>query len=84
MAPSSAMISAGCTALANAPTEISGSCTFGRPVGTSPITGVSLSHRTLKSVPASSAASVGGMYFRSRPGQTTPTARVTAAMVRAL
>ena len=84
MEPSSAMINAGCTAPANALRERSGNCTSGRPVGTSPMTGVLLNHRTLSNVPAVSAASVGGRNFLSRLGHTTPTARVTAAIESAL
>ena len=84
MEPSRARISAGCTARASSPGASSGRCRLGRPVGTSPMTGVSLSHSTLSAVPATSAASAGGMYFRSCAGHKTPTASVTSAMVNAL
>ena len=40
MEPSSAMINAGCTDRANTSTPMSGICRVGRPVGTSPMTGV--------------------------------------------
>ena len=48
------------------------------------MTGVLLSHRTLSSVPARSAARVGGRNCLSLFGQRTPTASVTAAMANAL
>ena len=54
------------------------------PVGTSPITGVFVNQRTPSSVPAINAARVGGRIFLSRPGQKTPTARVTTAIANAL
>ena len=63
MEPSSAMINAACTECANTLIERSGSCRFGRPVGTSPITGVLLNHRTPNIVPAISATTVGGRNF---------------------
>ena len=82
MDPSSAMVRAGVMAPLSRPMEISGNLKSGSPVGTSPITGTSVSHRTPSSVPATSAASVGGSHFRNFPGQSTPTARVAAAMMR--
>ena len=84
MDPSSARINAGCTAPTRKPGDRSGRCSTGSPVGTSPITGVLLSHRTPRSDPAISAASVGGRYFRNRAGQSTPTTSVVAAMATAL
>ena len=48
------------------------------------MTGVLVSQRTLSSVPARSAARVGGKYCRSLFGHSTPTASVTAAMASAL
>ena len=84
MEPRSAMINAGCTALTSTPAASSGICRPGRPVGTWPMTGVSVSHRTLSSVPAISAARAEGRYALSRLGHRMPTARVTAAMATAL
>ena len=66
------------------PGERSGSSGAGRPVGTVPMTGMSVSHSTLIIVPTPSATSVGGRMRRSRPGQRTPTASVTAATAKAL
>ena len=57
MEPSSAMMMAGCTARTSTSGASSGNRGFGRPVGTSPMTGVSVNHSTPSSVPASSAAS---------------------------
>ena len=64
--------------------DSSGRCSSGRPVGTSPITGGPPSHNTPSSVPALSAASVGGRYLLNWAGQPTPTASVTTAMASAL
>ena len=84
MEPSRAMINAGWTDCNSTSTEISGSCSSGRPMGTSPMTGVPVNHRTPRAVPAARAARVGGMYFLRRSGQRMPTARVTTAMASAL
>ena len=45
---------------------------------------MSVNHSTLIIVPTPSATSVGGRMRRSRPGQSTPTASVTAATAKAL
>ena len=47
------------------------------------MTGVLVSHSTPSSVPATSAASVGGRTLRSRRGQATPTISVTVAIAAA-
>ena len=65
MDPRRAMVNAGCTARVNTSMERSGIRKAGRPVGTSPITGVLVNHRTPNSVPAISAARVGGRNFLS-------------------
>ena len=59
--PSIARVSAGVMACARMPSDRSGSCGAGRPVGTSPMTGTSVSHSTPIIVPTTSAARVGGM-----------------------
>ena len=84
MEPSSAMMSAGWTACTNALTDSSGNCTSGRPVGTSPMIGVSAKSRTPSSVPMINAPSVAGKNLLSCLGQMTPTTRVTRAMASAL
>ena len=63
MAPRSAMVTAGCTAPTNKLPDRSGISNVGRPVGTSPMTGTSVSHKTPISVPATNAAKAGGRYF---------------------
>ena len=82
--PSIAMVSAGVTARARMSGDRSGSCGVGKPVGTMPITGTSVSHSTPIIVPTPSATSVGGRMRRSRAGHRMPTASVTAAMAKAL
>ena len=77
------MVNAGCTAFTNMPVEKSGRLKLGKPVGTSPITGVFVNQRTPISVPTINAASVGGNNFFSLFGQRTPTPRVTTAMASA-
>ena len=62
----------------------SGICGVGRPVGTLPMTGTSVSHSTPIIVPTIKAASVGGMKRRSGPGHRMPTASVPAAIAKAL
>ena len=84
MDPSIAMVSAGVMACTRIPGDRSGSCGVGRPVGTLPMTGTSVSHRTPITVPTISATRVGGRTRRSRPGHRMPTASVTAAMAKAL
>ena len=82
MDPSNAMVRAGVTTPSNADSEKSGNCRSGSPVGTSPMTGVLVSHSTPSSVPAIRAAKVGGRYLLSCAGHSTPTTRVTAAIAR--
>ena len=65
MEPSNARINAGCRPFVRTWRERLGNCTSGSPIGTSPITGVSVSQRTLSSVPAINAASVAGRNFLS-------------------
>ena len=84
MEPSSAMMSAGWTACTNALTDSSGNRTSGRPVGTSPMTGVSVKSRTPSSDPMINAPSVAGKNLLSCLGQNTPTRSVTTAMASAL
>ena len=84
MDPNSAMVSAGCMALSRMFTERSGNCSTGRPVGTLPMTGASVSQSTPIIVPTPSATSVGGRMRRNRTGHSTATASVTAAMATAL
>ena len=83
MDPSIAMVSAGVIAPARMFGERSGSCGVGRPVGTKPMMGTSVSHSTPIMVPTPSATSVGGRMRRSRAGHRMPTASVTAAMAKA-
>ena len=61
------MISAGCTACTTASIAKSGSCTSGSPVGTLPMTGVSVSHRTPSSVPANQSAQCSGQELAELP-----------------
>ena len=72
MEPSRAIVTAGSTAPTSASRDRDGSFMSGRPVGTLPMTGVLVSHRTPKSVPTINAAKGGGRYFLSLPGQITP------------
>ena len=82
--PKSAMVSAGCTARANKSPEISGIWKSGRPVGTSPMTGVFSNHNTLSSVPTIRAISIAGMKALRRGGQKMHTPSEIAAMAREL
>ena len=82
--PSSARVSAGATDRARRPAEKAGSPKSGRPAGTSPMIGTSVSHRVPTSVPAISAAIVGGRTRLRRAGHIAPTARVTAVTANAL
>ena len=70
--------------MASSPPSNRGISNPGRPVGTSPITGVSVSQRTPMTVPAMRAARVGGRTLLRRRGHRTPTARVTMAMMKEL
>ena len=82
--PMSARMSAGSTARARKPREGSPSCSPGRPVGTFPITGASLSHTTPMSVPANSPTRGVGKNFLNRCGQKTATPSVTTPTPKAL
>ena len=84
MEPSRAMVTAAGSALPRSPKLSSGTIRSGRPVGTSPIVGASLSHSTPTSVPMISAATDGGRNRCSRPGQKMHTARVMSPSVSAL
>ena len=83
MEPSSARISAGCIAPASTLGETSSCCNPGRLADTSPMTGTSVSHRTLNSVPAISATRVAGKNFENLAGQATITTSVVAATASA-
>ena len=84
MDPRRAMVTAGTTASRSTLPERSGSMKSGRPVGTSPMVGAAVSQNIPIRVPTTRAIRVGGMTFWNREGQSTPMARVTEAMRRAL
>ena len=77
-------MSAGCSALTRKPKEGSSTCIPGSPEGIVPITDTSFSHRTLRTVPVTSATSRPGRYFDKRRGQSTATANATHARPNAL
>ena len=82
--PTSAITIAGSMERTSTPGDTSGNWNDGRAVGTAPMTGASVSHSTPMSVPTASATRVEGRYLSNFLGHSRATARVAAAMERAL
>ena len=81
--PSSAKVTAGAKALPMSAQSKEGSCGWGSPEGTSPMTSTSSIHSTLTTVPMSSAATDGGSTRLSRCGQNKHTKMVSTPSVKA-